>query len=411
MNLGSLFSGEAFEARDGIMQQARQRQLTQQLFRLIDGETTDMAPSSYANTVDTYTDPGQMRREVDELFLKRPLNLALTADLPNPGDCLAVDHLPVPVLLTRDRDGKVHAFFNVCRHRGAQLIQGRVSGKRSIACPYHAWGYGLDGSLRAVPFEAGFEDCKRDSMGLRTLPVAERDGLIWVVPTAGAEIDLDAMLGSLQGDIASYGFQDFVHFETRQISVAMNWKLVVDTFLESYHISYLHKPSIHPIIQSNRALFEDHGEHLLTVYPRWSFNEQPREAPEDWDFIKHTVMVYILFPNTVLIVQGDHLEFFRVYPEKGNPDRSVMDVALYTPEPIVTDSARRHWQNNMDLLIRVVCTEDFPLGETIQHSFHSGAQDAVTFGRNEPALQHYHQTIRKSLNLPHGNQSDAVAAE
>lgn len=391
------------------MRQARQRQLTENIFRLIDGETTEMAPSSYANDVTTYTDREQIRREIEELFLSRPLNLALTADLPKPGDCLSVDHLPVPILLTRDMKGQVHAFFNVCRHRGAQLIKGRVSGKRAISCPYHAWGYGLDGALRAVPFEAGFEDCKLDTMGLKTLPVAERDGHIWVVPKAGATFDLDSMLGSLQDDIASYGIADYVHFETRQISVAMNWKLVVDTFLESYHISYLHKPSIHPIIQSNRALFEAHGEHLLTVYPRWSFNDQPRNKPDDWDFIKHTVMVYILFPNTVMIVQGDHLEYFRVYPEKGDPDRSIMDVALYTPEAITSDSAKRHWQNNMDLLIRVVCTEDFPLGETIQHSFHSGAQDHVMFGRNEPALQHYHKTIRAALNLH--QDPPAVAAE
>lgn len=393
------------------MQQVRQRQLTEAIFRLVDGETTEMAPSSYANDVRTYTDPAQTRREMNELFLSRPLNVALTADIPNPGDCLSVDHLPVPILLTRDMQGRVHAFFNVCRHRGAQLIKGRASGKRAISCPYHAWGYGLDGSLRAVPFEAGFEDCKLDSMGLRKLPVEERDGLIWVVPKAGATLDLDSTLGDLQADIAGYNLASYTHFETRQISVAMNWKLVVDTFLESYHISYLHKPSIHPIIQSNRALFEGFGDHLLTVYPRWSFNEQPRDKPEEWDFITHTVMVYVLFPNTVMIVQGDHLEYFWVYPDKGDPDRSIMDVGLYTPEPVTSDSARRHWQNNMDLLIRVVCTEDFPLGETIQHSFHSGAQDAVIFGRNEPALQHYHKAIRAALGLPHAKQTAAEAAE
>ena len=394
------------------MQQARQHDLTRQLFALVDGETTEMAAESYANDVRTYTDREQTRREIDELFMTRPLNLAMSADLPNPGDCLSVEHLPIPVLLTRDRDGTAHAFFNVCRHRGAQLIQGRASGKRTIACPYHAWAYGLDGALRSVPFREGFEDCKLDQMGLRPLPIEERDGLIWVVPTAGARLELDGYLGSgLQADIAGYGLANYHHFDTRQISIAMNWKLVVDTFLESYHISYLHKPSIHPIIQSNRALFEGFGEHLLTVYPRWSFNEQPRETPEQWDFITHTVMVYILFPNTVMIVQGDHLEFFRVYPEKGETDRAVMDVALYTPAPITTDSATRHWQNNMDLLIRVVCTEDFPLGETIQHGFHSGAQDAVMFGRNEPALQHYHKAIRAALGLAHGRQKDAVAAE
>ena len=81
------------------MEAARQLQLTREIFELVDNETTEMAPASYANDVDTYVNPGQARREVEELFLNRPLNLAMSADLPNAGDCLSVDHLPVPVLL------------------------------------------------------------------------------------------------------------------------------------------------------------------------------------------------------------------------------------------------------------------------------------------------------------------------
>lgn len=105
----------------------------------------------------------------------------------------------------------------------------------------------------------------------------------------------------------------------------------------------------------------------------------------------------LLFPNTVFIMQGDHLETFRVYPG-ADANHSKTHVSLYTPQPATTDSARRHWRNNMDLLMATVEGEDFPLGENIQKDFSSGAQTHITFGRNEPALAHFHQTIDAALN-------------
>jgi hypothetical protein len=77
-----------------------------------------------------------------------------------------------------------------------------------------------------------------------------------------------------------------------------------------------------------------------------------------------------------------------------------MDVSLYIPEPAESEKAKLHWAKNMDLLIRTVQGEDFPVGEDIQRGLRSGAQDAITFGRNEPALQHYHRKIRAGLGLP-----------
>jgi hypothetical protein len=74
-----------------------------------------------------------------------------------------------------------------------------------------------------------------------------------------------------------------------------------------------------------------------------------------------------------------------------------MYVSLYTPEPSTTDSAKRHWDRNMELLIATVDKEDFPLSEGIQRGFYSGAQDEVLFGRNEPALQHFHKSAKAAL--------------
>jgi hypothetical protein len=114
--------------------------------------------------------------------------------------------------------------------------------------------------------------------------------------------------------------------------------------------------------------------------------------------LKHVAIVYELFPNTVLVWQGDHMETWRVFPGK-TPDESVMHASLYIPEPAATDKAKRHWDRNMKLLLDTVEKEDFPLGEDMQRGFHSDAQDHLLFGRNEPALAHFHRSVHEALGL------------
>lgn len=82
------------------------------------------------------------------------------------------------------------------------------------------------------------------------------------------------------------------------------------------------------------------------------------------------------------------------------PDSCRMVVSMFTPQPARTESARRHWDNNLNLLMKTVLDEDFPVGASIQSNFHSGAQEHVIYGCNEPALAYYHQTLREALGAP-----------
>ena len=120
--------------------------------------------------------------------------------------------------------------------------------------------------------------------------------------------------------------------------------------------------------------------------------------PEDqWDLIGQTIVVYLLFPNTVLVMAQDHLQTWHLFPAGNGVDETRVHVSLYTPEPASTDSARRHWNNNFDLTMATVENQDFPVSEGIQRGFSSGAQDDIVFGRNEPALQHFHQALKSAL--------------
>lgn len=104
----------------------------------------------------------------------------------------------------------------------------------------------------------------------------------------------------------------------------------------------------------------------------------------------------MLFPNTAFIMQGDHLETWHVYPSDG-VNEATMRVSFYTPEPAATEKAKKYWDKNFARLMATVEQEAFPVAEGIQKGLHALAQKAIHFGRNEPALQHFHKSVRAAL--------------
>jgi phenylpropionate dioxygenase-like ring-hydroxylating dioxygenase large terminal subunit len=378
------------------MKHEAQVEQARKLFRHLDDGTTAVGESVYRNPVSDYTCVRQAAREREVLFRQYPLLLGLSCELARPGDYVTDDFSGVPILAVRDDDGRVNAFVNVCRHRGARVAQGCGAGKASFSCPYHGWTYDRNGSLRAIPYEQGFSGIDKATHGLRRLPVMEKHGMVWVAPTPSAEIDIDRHLDAMGGDLVAFGLEKYSHYETRVLKAPLNWKLVIDTFLETYHLSVLHKNTIAPILHSNLATFDAMGRNLRMIGARRTIASM-RDKPEaEWDLVRHSALVYVLFPNTVFIMQGDHLETWRVYPGEGVDD-SKMHVSLYTPEPATTDKARAYWDRNMQLLMDTVQKEDFPLAADIQRDFHSGAQEFITYGRHEPALAHFHRTVNEAI--------------
>ncbi|MDX2155969.1 MAG: SRPBCC family protein [Hyphomicrobiaceae bacterium] len=369
----------------------------------VDEGTTAMADAPWLNDVTAYTSPDHLAAETRVLFRQHPLLMGLSCDWPKPGDWRTDDLAGVPILVARGRDGVLRAFLNVCRHRGAKVADG-CGNAGVFSCPYHAWTYNLDGSLRGIPDERAFEGVRADRRGLTPLPLCERYGLVWVLPTPcaenGTDLDIDPWLGGLASELASYDAGTYHLYAKRLVPETMNWKILVDTFHESYHIGFLHKDSLTSILIPNVADFEAFGPNHRLVFPRRKV-ERLRATPEtEWDLMWNSATVYCLFPNTLLVTQGDHLEIHRIFPTEGRPDRAIMETSFYIPKPIASEEEERHWKANLDLLMNVVLGEDFPAGRTMQIGFGSGAQTHTVLGRNEPAMIHYHQSLRRALSLP-----------
>jgi len=377
-----------------MLQEERVRQ-ARRLMDYVAAKTTSMADGLYRNPVGDYISEEQAAAERDRFFGSRPLVLAASGELPGPNTFKTHDLSGQSILLTRDKDGVAHAFLNVCRHRGARVAEGCGAANRFV-CPYHAWTFGADGRLLARPDAASFAEAPAETHGLTELPSQEKYGLIFARTRPGPDFDVDDVLGDLAPEIAAYDFGRFAHFKTLDCEWGLNWKLGIDTFLESYHFSVLHRNSIHPIFHPNVGAFDGFGEHLRVMYPRRTLETLNEEPEESWDLPRHVVAVYVLFPNTVLVRQGEHVELWQSFPD--GPDRVRFRMSLMIPEPAETEGAIGHWNRNFDLLMKAVSEEDFPVGEGIQKSFHSDAQPHIVFGKNEPALQHFHRAIRTALD-------------
>jgi phenylpropionate dioxygenase-like ring-hydroxylating dioxygenase large terminal subunit len=397
------------------MDRATETGILKRLLHYVDTGTTSMAPAPWENHVTAYTCEKRLAREEEVLFRQHPLVMGLSGDWAEPGAYSTEDFAGAPILVARGQDGKLRAFLNVCRHRGAKVAQG--CGKAAVfSCPYHAWTYNLDGRVRGIPDERAFPAIRQMRPGLAELPLCEKYGVVFVLPTPAAdgstELDVDRWLGGLGPELARWQLGTYHIFDRRQVPETMNWKLLVDTFHESYHIGFLHKDSLTSILHGNIADFEAFGPNHRLVFARKKLERLKAQPEANWDLMWNTAIVYALFPNTLLIVQGDHVEIHRCFPREGRVDRSLMETALYIPKPIANEDERRHWVANMDLVMRVVATEDFPAGRTMQIGFGSKAQATTVYGRNEPAMIHYHQSLRKALGLAEtGGTTRAEAAE
>lgn len=375
--------------------------LVKRALNLLDNKTTTRAEEVYLNPVESYTSDDWLAQEKHILFKKYPLLVAFSCDIPTTGDYITNDDTGAPLLLVRGENGEVNAFYNTCRHRGSKLAHGCGRAQAGFTCPYHAWLYDFEGTLRAIPDQESFTGVEKAEHALVALPVVEKYGMIWLCPTPGGNIDIDAQLGGLDGglveDLAAYDFNSYHFYTQLRLHKKMNWKLMLDTFLEPYHFAALHPTTVGPLLHSNVCLLDTYGQNLREPLIRKSIKEVRDQTEDSWDIVPHSAIAYLLFPNTVLVMQRDHVELWRSYPIADKTDECMVQMDYYIPEPAETQSAKDHWERNMDLAVRTVLEEDIPAVEDIQVGLRSGAITHSIFGRNEPALIHFHKEIAKSI--------------
>jgi nitrite reductase/ring-hydroxylating ferredoxin subunit len=353
------------------------------------------APHSMVNAASAYTDPARFELEMRVLFRDGPTLLGLSCEVREPGEYLAARLDGVPVLVVRQPDGSLRAMVNACRHRAAPLVSDRAGTVgRSLVCGYHGWTYDTAGTLLARPLSAGAFDDVTMPCDLHPVAVAEGYGLIFVRAGSAEPIDVDDVLAGAQDDLGAFGLGGYTHVETRSNEWHMNWKLVLDTFTESYHIRWLHRNSIAATFNSDCVIYEPFGRNCASIGLRANVLDELTKPKEEWSLLPYGTIQYFLVPNALVVYQLDHLEVWRIEPL--GVDRVRTHTSIFAAEP-PDEKARRYCSKNLDLLLQVTGTEDFPTMERIYATLRSGAVPELVYGRIEPPLIHFHTALNDAL--------------
>ena len=358
-------------------------------------KSTDRAPDQWREPVRNYRDQDLWRQEIQTVFKKVPLPLALSCELPGPGTYKAIDVAGTPVVMTRDAGGTVRAMINVCRHRGGELVPEGTGKANRLTCPYHAWSYDLKGCLVGVYGEETFGGVDRDTRSLFALPAAERAGLVFVSLDPGATIDLDDWLGAeLITLLEAMALDKTFHYSTRTLA-GPNWKVVIDGYLEGYHFASLHRTTVFRTNLSNMAAFDRWGPHQRNSFalrPIAHAVDQPREQ---WDPALCVGAIYWLFPG--LAVAGgwrSQVVVSLVLPGTTWDTSHTQQILALRHQP-ADDDERKAAEHTRDWFHDVVMDEDYATGFGVQRGLEACDGQDFVFGRNEPGVQHFHRVLKE----------------
>ncbi len=303
--------------------------------QLDEGKNID-AGVQYRMPTSSYVCPEVAALEWTALFRGHPQLIGLSGDLPGPGSYLTLDDFGIPVLATRDKSGAFHAFLNACRHRSVRVAGGARGTKSVFMCPFHGWSYANTGDLLNIPDEEHFGAIEKSCHGLIELPAVEREGLLWVHPDVDGRLDIDELLGTeLADEFASYGIGNHAFVGEKTIEMNLNWKFANDTFGETYHFGKLHRDTLGRLYYGNNLHLKEFGRHHRFVTANRGIDALRGKPESEWNISHATFVLYHIFPNIQFLVDRQTATLIRIYPDEGNPGRSITRISFYyTPEVI-----------------------------------------------------------------------------
>jgi phenylpropionate dioxygenase-like ring-hydroxylating dioxygenase large terminal subunit len=363
----------------------------------IDAGTTDEG-AAWREPVGNYLDPDRFADEL-EMLRSYPSVYLPSAALPNPGDHAERVSFGVPLFAVRGRDGRARVFRNACRHRGMALVEGPGCAQ-AFVCRYHGWTYRLDGTLSHVPHADAFPDLDMPARGLVEVDSREVDGLIVIGPLTPPGPHAEAAMSALADGSP---WRDKLMPATRLFTVrpaarTMNWKVLVEQFLEGYHIRTTHKDTFYPVQYDDLNVVEMFGPNSRITFPYRNI-ERLRDRPEEvWTVDHRVTYVYQLFPNVMVATFPNQVLMITIDPI--DVDHTTVTIyAMVTPEVEQRISGDREAAAGARNLLNDGGVEDNEMSEGVQRGLHAGANEFVEFGMHESAIGHFHATLDERLTV------------
>jgi glycine betaine catabolism A len=387
-----------FSPTIAFVDHATQVRLLQRSLDLLAQQSNDFAPEEQHIPVTNYTNQQQLEQEQTILFRELPLIVGHRSQLPEPGSYFTHDLSGVPIAVVRGKDGEIRAFINACSHRGTRVFpsgEGTLSAK--IVCPYHAWAYNWQGSLVHIPCSEAFPRSMDQKPGLVQLPLTEKAGILWVQPATHGKRDVGEFLGVVGEDLVTFQLESHIHYRQVVSKKACNWKLVLDAFLEGYHLSSLHRTTLAHFFLSSGLQFEHFSPHIRQIGPRKTLLQANESPTKEWKIREFATVFYLLFPNTVVVFHPDWVSLISMFPISTSESWYVHRMLI--PEVPKDDRAKAHWDRTFELIEgNVFQKEDLAIAENIQSALGHGPTQ-FRIGRHEYPVYLFHQNVHQTLLL------------
>ena len=353
---------------------------------------------SYTMPAHLYTDSTVYEREKEAIFYRNWWCAGHRNQFSDPGQFTTLRIHEQSIAIIRDRKGELRAFYNVCKHRGHELLSG--FGKTNmIVCPYHAWAYGLDGSLRSARNTDDLPDFQKCDFDLEAVRLEEFCGFVFVNLDPQAR-PLAEQAGDLEAEIRQYcpRIDELVFAQRDTYRVAANWKVLLDNFLECYHCHPAHKDFVDLVdMESYRTRVNGIYSSHVSNAARSTTNKAYNFETGDVDF---GYAGWFLWPNlTIWVYPGDaNISTLQILPD--GPDRTIEYQDWFTPTPEPSQQLRDAMAYQKDVLQ----PEDIALCESVQRGLQSKGYNQGRFvvdgdlsELSEHAVHHFQSLVMDAL--------------
>jgi phenylpropionate dioxygenase-like ring-hydroxylating dioxygenase large terminal subunit len=272
-----------------------------------------------------------------------------------------------------------------------QVAEGSGRAK-SFVCPYHAWTYATDGSLRAVPHQSGFPNLKKCDRGLAPINCKESQGLIFI----GSQDDNPISDVDILADTPALIPQDYRIHEETHVELPANWKIVLESFLEGYHIRALHTHSFYPLQYDNLNIIEKFGPNSRVSFPYRSIERLRGKPVSEWTAEARLTYVYHLFPNVIIATHPGFKVVIVFEPMAVDKTKQITYIVTNVEPTNVEKTAQL---NSAIDVANSGIDEDRNMVFSGQRGLAAKANEYLEFGLYESAIVHFHSELSKALKL------------
>lgn len=355
----------------------------------------ELIPFSATRPNTIFTGRERFDAEQAKIFRRYPVPVTLSALL-EPGSVVASDGYGIPLLVARGRDGTVRAFINACQHKGSKLVEDcEVKKQGRLTCPYHAWTYGIDGKLIGIARKEAFENIDKSERGLAELEAREWGGIIYVQLDREMAPDWSNLSDQVADDFDALGLPDAHVYGRKTFDLKANWKVVLEPFLEGYHVQRLHAASIGDNFQDAPNIVDMFGPNIRQVSGRIGYVPEMLDEDAESNVHKLVTHAYTAFPNCVVVTSQYYTSVMILMPR--DVDRTVVEYFMITPEAATTPKAEEVFGRSFELILSVFGGEDFRAAEISQEGLSAGVPEETVYCGLETNIIRYYEALEALL--------------